>query len=203
MARKDNFDGNWNFSQEIKDCINMHAKLAARHLKAIGLGGLYDVDDVSQELCIAVAEKRLQYDPERASWKTFINQIAKSTIGHIVEYHTSEQRDYTRTVPLFEDWPDDDRDDVIIRARIDYGDHPDAELLISRLPGTEDADFRLWLDDVCKDKRVKSGQAELLRWLAEDGDIQDLAEQSGIPEPTWYSRRTSLGKLFKNSLDLL
>ena len=84
----------------------------------IGLGGHFDLDDLCQEVNLALEIQKNRYNPELASRKTFVEQIASGVFMHIERYLGQQQRDVRLTASLFEGWPDDDDDEAIISDRL-------------------------------------------------------------------------------------
>ncbi len=185
----------WNLSPEIQDHIRLLARKEVKRMYEVGLGGHYDADDLCQEVNLALEIQKERYNPELASRKTFVEQIANGVFMHIERYLGQQQRDVRLTSSLFEGWSDDDADEAIISDCFDYSDNPDADLFMARLPSTDDVDFLIWLDEIC-DRELDSDLSQLVRWFREDGTIPELAEKTLEPKPTWYSRRNALRKFF-------
>ncbi len=196
MAPKRKIRVNWNYPQEIMDYIRLLARKEENRMRDIGLGGNYDTDDLTQELFISVARQWKTFNPARAGWKTFIDQIAFGRFGHLEEYLTRQRRDVRLTSSLFKSWPGDDDDESIISDHFNFSDTPDADLFGARQDSLGDADFRIWLDTVCE-KKLDPGLSQLVRWFMEDGTIPELANKTWVSEQTWYSRRNALKKIFK------
>ena len=196
MAKKDNFNGNWNLSSEIQNHIHLLARKEEKRMNDIGLGGHFDLDDLCQEVNLALEIQKNRYNPELASRKTFVEQIASGAFMHIERYLGQQQRDVRLTASLFEGWPDDDDDEAIISDRFDYSDNPDADLFMAHLPSTDDVDFRIWLDEIC-DRELDSGLSQLVRWFMEDATIPELVDKTWVPAQTWYSRLHSLRKIIR------
>ena len=196
MEIKDKFNRNWNLLPEIQNHIHLLARKEEKRMNDIGLGGHFDTDDLCQEVNLALEIQKERYNPELASRKTFVEQIASGVFMHIERYLGQQQRDVRLTASLFEDWPDDDDDEAIISDRFDYSDNPDADLFMAHLPSTDDVDFRIWLDEIC-DRELDSGLSQLVRWFMEDATIPELVDKTWVPAQTWYSRLHSLRKIIR------
>ena len=196
MEIKDKFNRNWNLLPEIQNHIHLLARKEEKRMNDIGLGGHFDTDDLCQEVNLALEIQKERYNPELASRKTFVEQIASGVFMHIERYLGQQQRDVRLTASLFEGWPDDDDDEAIISDRFDYSDNPDADLFMAHLPSTDDVDFRIWLDEIC-DRELDSGLSQLVRWFMEDATIPELVDKTWVPAQTWYSRLHALRKIIR------
>ena len=141
-----------------------------------GLGGLA-VEDIEQELFAHILEKRTCFDPERASWPTFVDRILLTkTLDILASMHAAKRR-------------------------ADPPVHIDAVELVDPLTlDQKAADIRIDLSR--RTERLPHHQVELICALRES-TMSEIARETGVPKTTLYDVRASLQQELRPMRDYL
>lgn len=181
------------------DCFDAYAERLIRR-KARQLVGKYgftisDIKDIEQKLALALLQQLPNYDPTRASRRTFINRIINFEIATIIEGRKAKKRDYRLNAgSLNEDYKNDDG---AITSRLEL---VDAEACYRRLgwtcgPSEEQRDLKIDLDWLIVN--LPPEIRELCMRLQYQ-TVLEISQATGVPRSTLYDRMKRVGILFKD-----
>ncbi len=68
--------------------VRYHARSLIRHPAIHGM----EVEDIEQELMLDVLSRTQAYDPEKASWRTFVDRILNHKIADLIEEAKAQKR---------------------------------------------------------------------------------------------------------------
>jgi len=141
-----------------------------------GLGCLA-VEDIEQELFAHILEKRPAFDPERASWPTFVDRILLTKTLDILASMRAAKRSSGPPTPI------------------------DAVELVDPLTlDQKAADIRI--DLARRTERLPHHQAELICALRES-TMTEIAQETGVPKTTLYAVRAHLQQELRPMRDYL
>jgi RNA polymerase sigma-70 factor (ECF subfamily) len=144
---------------------------------------LDDVDDIQQELVLDLLEQLPHYDPDLASYNTFVVRVVDRKVCKMLRHRRMEKRDYRRETGSVYDQMYTGGDQAMQRIEAITEKEHDRRLGISRMPQEErshlEIDVRMLLEDLPPDLRRA---AELLKTMS----VNQAADEIGIPRSTFY-----------------
>ena len=84
---KNNYKG---IDQYVVNQVRYHARSLIRHPSIHGM----EIEDIEQELMLDVISRTQAYDPEKASWRTFVDRILNHKIADLIEEAKAQKRPY-------------------------------------------------------------------------------------------------------------
>ena len=171
-------------------------RIKARQLVRIPGYSADDVEDIEQELAIHLIEQLPVFDPEKAKWETFVNNILDSRIKDLLKYHFAESRnalEFERS--LNELLLSEDFDGIEFVETINENDLPWNKHL-SKLTDFDTFEFRT--DFIEAFKKLPPRLQQLLIHLAKD-NVSDISRKSGIPRGTLYEHIKELKKYLSDA----
>ena len=135
------------------------------------------LEDIEQELFAHILEKRACFDPERASWPTFVDRVLLTKTLDMLASVRAAKRHCGPPVPL-------DEIELVDPLNLDQ----------------KAADIRIDLSR--RTELLPHQQAELLCALREN-TMSEIAEETGVPKTTLYAVRASLQNKLRPMRDYL
>lgn len=155
-----------------------------------------DYDDLEQDLTLDLLQRMRKYDPNKATYNTFVSRVIQRKIANLIRHRTQEKRDYRREVVSLNDMIDDGDGGTVEFAQAISADP--AERRIGQNRRTE-ADRRELRMDV---QTVIDRLSPMRRRLAEllmTNCVAEAARELGIPRSTLYgSDIARLQELFED-----
>ena len=178
----------------INDYVEELIHHKARQL--IGTAGFTrdDVEDLEQEMRLDLLERLPKFDPNKATYNTFMSRLVERKISNLIRHRTQEIRDFRceegsvhdvvecgdKKVECIETVTQDEQDFRLGRHIHSTKAHQDLKLDISLVLSTLTPELRKL--------------AELLKTMS----ITEVARKLGIPRSTLYDRITRLRGIFED-----
>jgi RNA polymerase sigma-70 factor (ECF subfamily) len=142
-----------------------------------------DVEDLEQEMRLDLLERLLKFDPNKATYNTFVSRLVERKISNMIRHRTQEIRDYRREVCSLNEEIDVGEDEPIQRiATISQDEHNLRTGKYSR-PAGEHADLHLDIEAVLADLPPELRQStEMLATMP----ITQVARKLEVPRSTFY-----------------
>ncbi|HAI13378.1 MAG TPA: hypothetical protein DCM28_16845 [Phycisphaerales bacterium] len=144
---------------------------------------LDDVDDIQQDLVLDLLEHLPQYNPDLASYKTYVTRVVDRKVSNLLRHRQMEKRNYRReTGSIYDQMYSGGKQAMQLIEAMTEKEH-DRRLGISRMPQDERShlqiDVHMLLEDLPPDLRRA---AELLKTMS----VNQAADEFGIPRSTFY-----------------
>jgi len=155
-----------------------------------------DVEDLEQEMRLDLLERLPKFDPNKATYNTFVSRLVERKISNLIRHRTQEMRDFRCEEGSIHDVVEsgDSGDEKVERIETVTQDEQDFRLG-KHVRSTEERcdlklDISLVLLKLPPDLREL---AELLQAMS----ITDVARELGIARPTVYDRLKRLRQAFE------
>jgi len=142
----------------------------------VGTAGLHrhDRDDIEQRLAIKVLRSLSEFDPRKASWRGFVQMVARREAQNVLRERRAKKRDHRRLLPCGE------------RYFRDFVDAGAAAL-------NQNADLAF---DLAKCEYKLSDEHRQICRLLRVESISEAARLSGLPRSTFRDRLCELRQVF-------
>ncbi len=141
-----------------------------------------DVDDIKQDLIMDLLERLPQFDPAKATYKTFVTRLVERKISKLLRDRQAERRDHRREVCSLNEEINTGEYEPMQRLTTISQDDQDIRMDRYARPAEERAHLQLDMDSVLDDLTPQLRQiAEMLQAKS----VSQVARELGIPRGTF------------------
>ncbi len=175
--------------EDIGRIIRIKSYRLARTLGA----GSQSLDEFQQEYWMEYLQARGSFDPRRASWATFLEQVLESAGGHLMEKWWAQKRRYERGARSWDEplAPDSDETLQDVYSDVQHYDQTGD----GTPPMSEIIDCNIDVRDIVEALPPELQRiAKMLMWKT----AADIALELGIPRTTVYTKMAKIRSVFES-----
>ena len=176
------------------DVIVQAARYCAETLFRRGLFRRSDLDDVQQDLVLAILKRLQRFDPDRASLPTFANRVAQNAAKSLLRRRHAAKRGRSRVLQSLEAELNDRHGAPCCAGNLVAETQLETRCGIRRRSAREQSDLKIDLNDA--KTALPDVDRDLCRLLEEQSPT-DVAGRAGIARSTVYRRMAKVRRHFR------
>jgi RNA polymerase sigma factor (sigma-70 family) len=182
---------------EINEYAESAIRVKARQL--VGTAGFTtsDVADIEQELRVELLLRLPKFDPQKATYNTFVTRIVEGKAAKLVRHRMRELRDYRRNCCSLDDVVEDG--DGCFVARAETMDRDETDIRTDKRARTREEQAQLQTDVAFALETLPDDLRAVAECVMESATLAEATKKLGMPRMTLYGALERLRRQFEDA----